>query len=48
MGIEVHFPEVWAEWVSFAMPAQHSAAAPAGIYDAHLVTDGRSDNRAVF
>ena len=135
MGIEVHFPEVWAEyerldadivlfstgpgqtpegtaafatearghaaanglWVSFAMPAQHSAAAPAGIiapdgrwtarcpddgspalavadidnrpesidiavtkarpwrrqaragiYDAHLVADGRSDNRAVF
>jgi predicted amidohydrolase len=135
MGIEVHFPEVFAEyerldvdgvlfstgpgatpegtaafatearahasanslWVSFAMPAQSSAAAPAGIiapdgrwaarcpddgrmalaiadidnrpesidvavtkarpwrrlarsgvYDAHLVTDGRSADRAAF
>jgi predicted amidohydrolase len=135
MGIEVHFPEVFAEyesldvdgvlistvagqnptgtaafateaqahaatnslWVSFAMSAQHSGAAPAGtispdghwaarcqgdgqpalaitdidngtetidiavsrarpwrrrartgVYDAHLVTDGRSDNRAAF
>ena len=135
MGIEVHFPEVFAEyerldadgvllstgpgqtpdgtaafateaqahaatsslWVSFAMPAQHSAAAPAGIiapdgrwaarcpadghpalaiadidnrpesidiaitkarpwrrlaragiYDAHLVTDDRSDDRGAF
>ena len=75
MGIEVHFPEVWAEyerldvdgvlfstgpgqtpdgtaafateaqghaatnslWVSFAMSAQHSAAAPAGI----IAPDGR-------
>lgn len=75
MGIEAHFPEVWAEyehldvdgvlfstgpgqapdgtaafateaqahaatnglWVSFAMPAQHSAAAPAGI----IAPDGR-------
>jgi len=136
LGIEVHFPEVFAEyerldvdvvlfsstgpgqapqgaaafamgaqahaatnslWVSFAMSAQHSVAAPAGIiapdgrwaarcpgdgepavaiagidnrpesievavtmarpwrrqaragvYDAHLVTDDRSDNRSVF
>ena len=135
MGIEVHFPEVFAEyerldvdgvlistgpgqdhvataafateaqahaatnslWVSFAMAAQHSIAAPAGTiapdgrwaaqcpydgqpavviadidnrpesidiaiakarpwrrlarggaYDSHLVTDGRSDNRAAF
>jgi predicted amidohydrolase len=40
MGIEVPFPEVWADnglWVSFVMSAQHSAAAPAGI----IAPDGR-------